>query len=89
MDDYDLYKKHTRSFSNITLSNFVKELDQYVLCPGLEKLIVKSENICKHVIPKKISLISFVSTQPQRFHQTEIMRSMHCFLLASSHKLRT
>ena len=30
MDDHDLYKKHNRSFSNITSSNFVKELDQYV-----------------------------------------------------------
>ena len=45
MDDHDLYKKCTRSFSNITLSNFVKERDQYVLCPGHEKLTVKSENI--------------------------------------------
>ena len=88
MDGHDLYKKHTRSFSNITLSNFVKELDQYVLCQGLEKLTVKSENSCKHVIPKKFSLISSVSTQPQqRFHQTEIMRSMYCSLLASSQTL--
>ena len=85
MDDHDLYKKHTRSFSNITLSNFVKELDQYVFCPGLEKLTMKSENICKHVIPKKFPIISSVSTQPQeRFHQTEIVGSMHCSLLASS-----
>ena len=85
MDDHDLYKKHTRSFSNITFSNFVKELDQYVFCPGLEKLTMKSENICKHVIPKKFSIISYMSTQPQqRFHQTEIVRSMHCSLLASS-----
>ena len=54
-------------------------------CPGLEKLTMKSENICKHVIPKKFSIISYMSTQPQqRFHQTEIVRSMHCSLLASS-----
>ena len=84
MDCHDLYKKHTRSFKHYFL-NFVKEHDQYVFCPGLEKLTMKSENICKHVIPKKFSIISSVSTQPQqRFHQTEIVRSMHCSLLASS-----
>ena len=30
MDDHDLCKKHTRSFSNIALSHSVKELGQYV-----------------------------------------------------------
>ena len=65
--------------SQILLKNSIN-----VFCPGLEKLTMKSENICKHVIPKKV-FHNIMSTQPQqRFHQTEIVRSMHCSLLASS-----
>ena len=83
-DDHPLYKKYEQSFTNITLSNFIHEINQYVLCEGVTLPDPKyAVNIQKHVIPKIFSFCNDFQSQPNksRFFQDEFSRSVNCHLL--------
>ena len=83
-DDHALYKKYEQSFTNITLSNFIHEINQYTLCGSVTLPDPKyAVNIQKHVIPKIFSFCNDFQSQPNksRFFQHEFSRSVNCHLL--------
>ena len=54
-EDHELYVMHNRSFLNVTLSNFIQRLENYVLCDGITTPDPNKEcSFQKHVIPKNI-----------------------------------
>ena len=70
-DDNTVYTKYGRSFVNITLSAFVKELLKYDVCEGVG-LPDESSNLYlnKHVIPNKFSFDDYQkSEKKERFSQ--------------------
>ena len=84
-DDHDLYMKYERSFINVTLSNFIQEIEQSFLCKGIDIPDVKAAALIqRHVIPKKFSFAKFQQSSSQtRFFQDEFLRSGNCPLLLS------
>ena len=86
-DDHELYKKYERSFANSTLSDFIQDIEQYILCEGVTIPDPKiSANIQKHVIPKTFSFLEFLNQPMSRVHQDEFSRSMDCLLLINNNK---
>ena len=83
--DHDLYEKYERSFANVTLSNLIQEIEQSLLCKGVDIPDPKAAaNIQRHVIPRKFSYLEFQqSCSPPRFLQDEFLRSLNCPLLIS------
>ena len=70
------------SLTYITLSNFIKELESFELCPGAEMPNDNSNTfISKHVIPKSFSFVDFEAENCVRFSQLEYIGSLSCTLL--------
>ena len=82
-NDHEIYVKYERCFSNVTLSNLVKDLCSYTLCCGSNLPDEQSTMyVQKHVIPCKFSFLDFIkSSCKNRFFQTEYYRSIQCQML--------
>lgn len=50
VDDHPLYVRYRRSTKNVTLSNFLKELESYQLCDRVQTLELSSK-LFHHVVP--------------------------------------
>ena len=76
-EDHDLYGKYERSFANVTLSNLIQEIEQSLMCKGIDIPDPKATaSVQRHVIPRKFSYLEFQqSSSPRRFLQDEFLRS--------------
>ena len=84
-EDHELYVMHNRSFLNVTLSNFIQRLENYVLCDGITTPDPNKEcSFQKHVIPKIFNYSEYQQSQfKPRSHQDEYYRSIKCKLLVT------
>ena len=84
----ELYSNYERSFKNLTLSNLVKVLNGYILCPGSKLPDEKSAlYVQKHVIPYKFSFPQYLkSPSAKPFSQLEFYRSNHCDVLVKDYQ---
>ena len=69
---------YSRSFSHVTLSSFINDIEEYVLCQGIT---LPDQNaaiyIKKHVIPKSFSFPEYCEKSVgSRFTQVEYFRSL-------------
>ena len=72
--DHELYLSYNISFSNVTLSKFMKQLtSQYMLCNGITSPDTRNEiNFVKHVIRKTFDYFVFQNSDLQQpWHQDE------------------
>ena len=84
-NNHEIYSKHNRSFKNITLTNFIKDIESYALCPGITMLDEKNLVLVqKHIIPKSFSFHQYSQSSSSRFCQVEYSRSKKCSLLQYS-----
>ena len=79
-DGHELYQEYSRSFSHVTLSSFINDIEEYVLCQGITS---PDQNaaiyIKKHVIPKSFSFPEYSEKSAgSRFTQVEYFRSIKC-----------
>lgn len=73
------------SFKCITLSNFIKVLNDYHLCSGLNLVEFKEASHLKHhVIPKEFKFEDFQSIQAIPVSQLEYIRSTQCHVLVQN-----
>ena len=65
---------------NITLSNLLKEIEQYKICKGIhnEKIFQSAE---QHVVPKKSDLLSNTS----KTRKTKFYRCPSCLILSATY----
>ena len=86
-EDHELYSQYDRSFLNVTLSNFINDLDKLILCDGIATADLSRElNFQKHVIPKRFNFSHYQQLLfKPRSHQDEYYRSDKCKLLLSNH----
>ena len=84
-DDHDLYRKHENSLLNVALSNLIHEIDQFLLCKGVNIPSPKALlGIQRHVIPITFSYLKHQQTSsPRRFLQEEFYCSGNCPLFVS------
>ena len=82
-EDHELYAMYNRSFLNVTLSNFIQQLENYVLCDGIITPDPNKEHsFQKHIIPKVFEYCDYQQLQfKPRLHQDEYYRSITCKLL--------
>ena len=50
--DHEIYNTHSRSFENITVTNLIKELESYVICPGVTDKCLLTSSLIEHSVPK-------------------------------------
>ena len=46
------YTTYSRSFENITVTNLIKELESYVICPGVTDKCLLTSSLIEHSVPK-------------------------------------
>ena len=84
-NDHTLHNKYKQSFYNISLSNFIQEIEQHSLCIGITQPDHNSIiNFQKHVIPRKFDFSTFRhnnTNQCSRLNQDEFNRSQNCDVL--------
>ena len=60
-EDHEIYSMYERSFFNVTLSNFIHQLKEFILCNGITVPDSSKELNCQiHVLPKK-SIIMIIN----------------------------
>ena len=82
-DDHEIYLMFNRSFLNVTLSNFIHQLKEFILCDGITVLDPNKELNCqKHVLSKKFDFNAYqlMDFKP-RLCQDEYYRSNSCNVL--------
>jgi len=82
-EDHVLYASHLRSMTNVTLSDLVREIQSYSICPGTEQSALDT-NIIHHVIPKSVDPLACDENEPPSFPCKEFWRSCKCQLLVES-----
>lgn len=50
-EDHTIYKKHKRSLTNVTVSELIKEIENFHVCPGIDLVEHNDANFIFHVIP--------------------------------------
>ena len=81
--EHEIYTMYDRSFSNVTLSDFISQLGNYYLCPGLVIPDPKFNlTVKKHIVPKIFSFHDYdEQSMNSRVCEYEYSRSSSCFLL--------
>ena len=74
--DHELYTRYDRSFLHITLSNFLRDIENYALCQGIKIPDTKAAlNLKKHVISKIFSFSEYTVNSNSRVAVYEYFRS--------------
>ena len=82
-EDHEIYAMYGRSFSNVTLSNFLHQLKELTFCNGISVPDSSKELNCqKHVLPKKFDYNAYqiMEFKPCLF-QDEYYHSNSCEVL--------
>ena len=80
--EHELYTRYDRSFVNVTLSNFLKDIDNYTLCQGMKIPDPKATlTLKKHVIPKQFFFAEYKEDSDSRVSEYEYTRSVRCKLI--------
>ena len=80
-DTHPLFTSLNKSFFQITLNNFIRQLETYDFCPGVS--VPDSNAVVKrHVIPLNFDYFEFRKQQQKSIvHQEEYLRAKYCSLL--------
>ena len=81
-NDHKIYNQNRRSLKNITLSNLISTITNYVVCTGItNSQIINSESLAKHFVPKDFDP-SFEQQNP--LQQSEYYRPSDCEVLTNT-----
>ena len=82
-EDHEIYSMYERSFLNVTLSNFIHQLKEFILCNGITVPESSKELNCQiHVLPQKINYNDYQLTECKpRLCQDEYYHSSTCKVL--------
>ena len=58
--EHEIYNTYSRSFENITVTNLIKELESYVICPGVTDKCLLTSSLIEHSVPNKVLSISIM-----------------------------
>ena len=78
VDDYPLYLRYRQSIKNV--SNFVKELESYQLCDGVQRLELSSKPF-QHVVRINHDSVSDEEEEQQQFPNKGFSRAKGCLLI--------
>ena len=80
--DHEIYTRYNRSFLHVTLSNLLKDIENYKLCQGLKVPDPKTAlTLKKHVNPKQFCFVTYNEDSDSRVSQYEYIRSINCKLI--------
>ena len=82
-EDHEIYSLYERSFLNVTLSNFIHQLKEFILCNSITVPDSSKELNCQiHVLPKKFNYNDYQLTECKpRLCQDEYYHSSTCEVL--------
>ena len=80
--EHEIYNTYSRSFGNITVTNLIKELKSYVICPGVTDKCLLTSSLIEHSVPK----IFTFQTDESSLIQTKFYRSPLCVILSIENK---
>lgn len=75
-EDHQLYSICFRSVMNVSVSNLVKDMESYFICPGAEPLTCS--DVIQHVIPK---FVDHLKEEEESFPSKQYWRAKGCELL--------
>ena len=75
-EDHELYSSCFRSVMNVSVSNLVKDMDSYFICPGVEPSTCS--DVIQHVIPK---FVDHLKGEEESFPNKQYWRAKGCELL--------
>ena len=75
-EDHELYSNCLRSVTNVSVSNLVKDMERYFICPGVERSTCS--DVIQHVIPK---FVDHLKEEEESFPSKQYWRAKGCELL--------
>lgn len=76
-EDHELYSNCFRSVMNVSVSNLVKDMESYFICPGVEPSTCS--DVIQHVIPKFVDHLK--EEEEESFPSKQYWRAKGCELL--------
>ncbi|KAG1649501.1 Ring canal kelch protein [Nymphon striatum] len=92
-EDHELYTRHLRSISNITVSGLVNNVNTMTTCPGVKPtyLSSRSSEMIHHVIPKRVDPLFGNNDEDAACHNvfphTDYWRTSGCAVLSKTDEL--
>ena len=85
-EDHDLYSKNLRLINNVTVSDLVKDMEHYLVCPGVEPNALTGD-VMPHVVPKAVDPLSNDRDEDSNldvFPNKQYWRPRNCLVLCDA-----